>query len=125
MDTKAKWIKDLEKREEELILLRKEQIAREGAVYQREELLKINEEILKQRYEALEKQKALNQACYNAQVAEAEALGVIKGRAEERNKTETLLRKLDVIKDGDISLLKDLLEKALAALQISAKIERK
>jgi hypothetical protein len=124
MNTKATWITDLEKREQELILLRKEQIAREGAVYQREELLKLNEEALKQGYESLERQKKLNKDHFNATLVETEALGVLKGRAEERAKTEAVQKELDKQKDQEITVLKDLLTKTLAALQVVVKVER-
>lgn len=124
MNTKAAWIKDLEKREQELVLLRKEQIVREGEVYQREQKLKINQDLLKADLEALEKQKKLNQDCLAAMLAETEALGMAKGRTEERTRSEGLQKQLDAQRDADINLLKDLLGKAIAALQVNVKVER-
>lgn len=119
MNAKAQWIKDLEKREQEILLLRREQIAREGEVYQRELRLKIDQEALKAGYEALEKQKVLNQSYLAAMLSETEAIGQIKGKAAERAKSEALQKELDSIKGKEVDMLKTLLEKAVTALQVN------
>lgn len=128
MNMKATWIKELENREQEIVRLRKEQIIREGEIYQREEKLKLDQALLSgnqaQQVEFLKQQKDLQRKHLDATLAEATEIGAMKGRAEERARSEALQKELDQLKTEEIDMLKDLLGKAITALQVNVKVER-
>jgi hypothetical protein len=131
MNVKAEWVKDLEKREQEIILLRKEQILRESELYQREQALALSQSLLQGSYDSIVTQRELQKKHLAAVVDETRALGVMQGRSEEREKNrvslEAAMKEVDQQKNKEIELLKDLLTKAIVALQIKnepIKIER-
>lgn len=131
MNVKAEWVKDLERREQEIILLRKEQILRESELYQREQTLTLNQNLIKEGFDSIVAQRELQKKHLAAVVNETRELGVMQGRSEERERNraslEAAMKEVNEQKDKEIELLKDLLTKALSALQIKnepVKIER-
>jgi len=121
MNVKAEWVKDLEKRETEIILLRKEQILRESELYQREQTLMLNQNLLKESSDFIAVQKDIQKRHLAAVVNETRELGVMQGRSEEREKNrvslEAAMKEVNEQKNKEIELLEDLLTKAIAALQ--------
>jgi uncharacterized protein (DUF927 family) len=124
MNVKAEWVKDLEKREAEIILLRKEQILRESELYQREQTLMLNQNLLRESSDFIAVQKDIQKRHLAAVINETRELGVMQGRSEEREKNrvslEAAMKEVNEQKNKEIELLKDLLTKAIAALQVKS-----